>query len=101
MMTKLRIKVGDIEVESEADEQFIRKELLEIVSATVKLHENSAFGSEPVVNGAEGRQLSPTRTSRTPAQLTTGTIAAKLGANSGPDLILAASAQLTFVQNKD
>lgn len=101
MTTKLRIKFDDMEIESEGEEQFVKKELLDIVGAAVKLRESLGINSDSRPNGAEHRDSSHDRHTRNPVQLTTSTIAAKLGANSGPDLILAASAQLTFVQNKD
>ena len=99
-MTKIRIKLGDLEVEAEGEEQFIKEELLGIVSAAAKLH-----GASPNLrgagNGLPDRHNSAGRSGDPQSlKLTTSSIAAKLGAKSGSDLVLAASAQLAFVQNK-
>jgi hypothetical protein len=101
MMTKLRIKFDDMEIESEGEEQFVKKELLDIVAAAAKLRESLGIDSDSRVNGAENRDSSRVRRAHDSIQLTTSSIATKLGAQSGPDLLLAAAAQLTFVQNKD
>jgi hypothetical protein len=100
MMTKLRIKIGDFEIDAEGEEQFVKNDLLEIVKSAMKLQDTTVVRTRDFAGGAEGGE--DDRHSRhNVVQLTTSSIAAKLNAKSGPDLIIAAAAQLTFVQNKE
>src|SRR5437867_3237343 len=98
MSSKIKVKVGGVEVEYEGSETFLKEQLPELLSTLTKLHKEV------------GGQIEPERDTRPDAarvalpnlgQATTGTIAAKLRAKSGPDLIIAACARLAFVLRKD
>lgn len=97
MTSKIRIKLGEIEIEYEGDESFLTKELPQLLAVVSELHvksgatDSSGSGSKSGSNGAGDADV---------PELTTGSIAAKLSAKSGTDLILAASAHLTFVAKK-
>ena len=99
MTSKIRIKMGAIEVDYEGSEDFLKRELLTLIESVVNLQKEMRGSvaepdllSEGDVGGvAGGATLSGT----------TATIAAKLGGDSGGDLIMAGAAQLTFVERKD
>lgn len=95
--SKFRIKLGAIEVEYEGSDEFLKKELPDLLAAVSSLHKevgaevttSKTFSAPAASNGADS------------IAGTTATIAAKLNVDSGPDLIVAAAAQLTFVAGKD
>lgn len=93
MTSKIRIKLGPIEVEYEGSESFLKEELPDLLAAVAKLHKESAAP-------AEALHAPPKPPSAGAVQGTTATIAAKLGVKSGPDLILAACARMTFVSGQ-
>lgn len=103
MTTKLRIKMGVVEVEYEGAEDFSKDELLAIISKVADLRGGAGGGSGGESNGGgSGDDLSAGGTpvnagSTGQIQGTTATLAAKLKANSGTELILAACARFTFV----
>jgi len=95
--SKIKIKMGPIEIEYEGSEAFLKEELPELLSAVSELYQASGV-SESVASeetSTVSQDQSPTTT--TPQmQITTGSVAAKLGVKSGPDLIMAAAARMTF-----
>jgi len=100
MTSKIRIKIGDIELEYEGEEDFFKKEFPGILTATWKLYREIG---PPKPTGpaapANGPNVQPS--SQGPVGGTTATFAAHLGCKTGPDLVLAAGARLTFVLNKE
>ena len=91
MESKIKIKLGPVEVEYEGSEAFLKKELPELIKTIITLSKSSDIniddtGEEIEVKKGHGKQV----------QLSTASIAAKLSAKSGPDLILAAAAHLTL-----
>lgn len=97
--SKIRIKMGDIEVEYEGTESFLRDELPELLTAVSKLYHDSA-SSVTEVRSPETKSKAGVKNK---LEGTTGTIAAKLacGVGVGKDLITAAAARLAFVLEKD
>jgi hypothetical protein len=91
MSSKIRIKVGDIEVEYEGAEDFLKKELPELLKAVSNLQYVPPHLRTPGSGGF----------SKDDIKLTTSNIAAKLNCKSGPDLVMAACAHLYFVEKKD
>lgn len=92
MESKIKIKMGPIEIEYEGSEAFLKEELPALLTAVSDLYKESGV-TEPVEPApAAAAAVSSTGT----IQATTGSIAAKLGAKSGTDLILAAAARLTL-----
>lgn len=91
MTSKLRIKMGPIEVEYEGSEDFLKQELPELLQAVTTLYKDSGIAEagpapSPVSGGAASAAPGP--------QGTTNTYAARLGGGSGPELALAAAARL-------
>ena len=101
MTTKIRIKMGAVEVEYEGSEEFLAKELPEILGAVSKLYAESGVHSEEEKPGANATDAhsSEGKPAETSGKVigTTATIAGKLGCDSGTDLVIAAAAHLTFV----
>ncbi len=94
--------MGAIEVEYEGSDDFLKKELPELLAAVSSLHKEAGARMLPAAyvspsGSGGGGEITNLGT----ISGTTATIAAKLGCDSGPELILAAAAQLTFVGGKD
>lgn len=100
MTAKIRIKMGQVEVEYEGPEDFLRAELKDLLSGVMELHRERG-GNEPsdINSGADQEGQKPNDGSDYIG--TTNTFAAKLGVKSGPDLIIAAMAQKTLVGKKE
>lgn len=96
MTSKIRIKMGAIEVEYEGSEQFLKEELPELLSAVSKLYKSSALEANNAATGSDAGSGKSTEVVGT-----TGTLAAILGGGSGPDLALSAAARLTFGLKKE
>ncbi len=96
--SKIRIKMGSIEVEFEGSEAFLKDELPIFLKTVSDLHAEHNDLFEP---SNEGKSENSQAESSNKIVGTTGSIAAKLAIKSGTDLIIASAAQLTFVQNKE
>lgn len=97
MESKIKIKMGPIEIEYEGSEAFLKEELPALLAAVSDLYKESGI-TDPVDAGeSTGAAPAPASAgSKGTVQSTTGSIAAQLGAKSGPDLIMAAAARLTL-----
>jgi len=96
---KIHIKVGSLEVDYEGTEEYIKNDLLTTVEKVKEM-----FGIEelPRVPAQSSMIVPPTSvTSGGFPKGTVKTIAAKMKANTGPDLALAAAAQMTLVEGRD
>lgn len=92
MESKIKIKMGPIEIEYEGSEGFIKEKLPALLAAVFDFYKKSG-----VSDSVEHVAAAPaTASSNTPIQATTGSIAAQLGVKSGTDLIMAAAARLAF-----
>ena len=85
MSIKIRIRIGDVEIDYEGAEEFLKQKLPTLLRSVMDFHKASGGGR------GGGAGVPP---------LTTGTIAARLKAKSGPALLLAAAAHLTLVAKK-
>jgi hypothetical protein len=96
LSSKLRIRIGEVEIDYEGTEEFLKQELPQLLKTAMELHKAAGppqSGDKAKKKGsgaAEGAGDVPT--------LTTGSIAAKLGSKSGSDLLLAAAAHLALVK---
>jgi hypothetical protein len=90
MESKIRIKLGPIEVEYEGSEAFLKQELPALIKTVTELSKSAevVIREEDNSSGSNAANI----------QLSTSTIAAKLLCSSGPDLITAAAAHLTLVK---
>ncbi len=89
MNSKIRIRIGEIEVEYEGTEEFLKKEVPELLKTVSELYRP--------VNDGNGSTLS---TPSSDLQLSMGNIAAKLDAKTEPDLVIAACAYLSLVKKE-
>lgn len=98
--SKIKIKLGAIEVEYEGSESFLKEELPQLLSAVSDLYTKS----HAILESPSSNQSTPTSSSielgtninKSKFEATTGSIAAKLSCKSGPELVMAAAARLTF-----
>jgi hypothetical protein len=95
--SKIKIKLGPIEVEYEGSETFLKEELPQLLTAVSDLYakSHSSFSA----NTSSVSQENKTGT-KNKFQATTGSIAAKLGVKSGPELVMAAAARITLVEEE-
>jgi hypothetical protein len=95
--SKLRIRIGEVEIDYEGTEEFLKQDLPQLLKTAMELHKASG-GS---ISGGTGKTGATDGSASAPkvASLTTGGIAAKLGAKSGSDLLKAAAAYLALVKN--
>jgi hypothetical protein len=98
--SKLRIKIGAVEVEYEGSDDFLKKELPELLKGVVELHARSeVLGSQADDHSNRGG-ASP-RANNVRRGLSTSTAAAKLQSKSGSDLALAAAAAMVIGEGKE
>jgi len=94
MESKIRIKLGPIEVEYEGSESFLKQELPALIKTVTELSKSVGVtiadlqSTEDKDNSENGN-----------LQLATTSIATKLSCTSGPDLVIASAAHLTLVKN--
>jgi len=102
MSGKIRIKMGSVEIEYEGSEEFIKGELLAMVGAICDLCKAtvSFAGSQDATSGPQSA-IEPLSPEAPPLRLSPASVAAKLDCKTGSDLVLAASAYLTFVEHSD
>lgn len=97
MTSKLKIRIGDVEIDYEGTEAFLKEELPALLRTAMELHK----AAEQDDKKAPANKEKPARTGGQILAATTATIAARLKVDSGPDLLLAAAAQLTLVTQKE
>ena len=99
MSSRVRIKMGQVEVEYEGDAQFLKDELPALLDSVSKLYREARS-----LNGDDDALDVPGPETPGAPKLhgvgTTNNIAAKIGAGSGSDLVLAAAARLTLGAGK-
>jgi hypothetical protein len=93
MASRIRLKVGDVEVDFEGTEDFIKKEIPVLLAAMAK-HAHTNGGGTPNTSSTSGATSNSGKLVGT-----TATLAGKLKVKSGTDLLVAAAARLTFVSN--
>ena len=103
--SKIKIKLGPIEVDYEGSETFLKEELPQLLSAVSDSYAKSRF-EQGDASGSAIAQNTNAGTGNggnagTKLQMTTGAIAAKLAVKSGPELVLAAAAHLKLVKGYD
>jgi hypothetical protein len=95
MTSRIRIRMGPIEVECEGTEDFLKGEFPKLLEKVSGIYESSGLHipSEELPPGTDDLTSKPGA-----VQWSTETIAGKINCSSGRDLVIAASAHLTFVQ---
>lgn len=94
MESKIRIKIGPVEVEYEGSEAFLKKELLDILKTVTEYSRSMGAVAEHGEDKADN-------TNKKVVKLSTKSIAAKLSASSGQDIVIAATAHLALVKQQD
>jgi len=102
MEIKIRMKVGDVEIEYQGPEDYLRKGIAEIAAATDALRGKGFPPSEVALEEEtpEVEEISPTP-ERQPLPMSVSSIAETLQCSSGHDLVVAACASLTLVKHED
>ena len=100
MTSKIRIKVGSTEIEFEGSEDYMRQELPALVELLSEIASTDVDEDADENEAAELVQASGDPNKQR-LELTTNTIAAKLGAKTGTDLALAACAHICLVKGVD
>lgn len=95
--SKIRIKLGEIEVEYEGSEAFLKEELPQLLAAVSDLH---AKAGSTIDNSAKSNFHGSDKGTKK-IEATTASVAAKLQVKSGPELIMAAMARLTFALGQE
>jgi hypothetical protein len=95
MTSKLRVKLGRIELEFEGSEDFIKQELKTVLAEVKTL--SAAMNLLPDDDDEDFSGGDKKSKTKTDSKLTTSTIAANLKVSSGPELIIAALARLCIV----
>src|SRR5262245_46540885 len=96
-VSKIRIKLGKIEVEYEGEHAFLKDDLPTLLENILKLRQDLGADDDDEEDNEEPEKKQTKKT----AVGTVNAIAAKLKVKNGPELIMAAAAQLTFVEQKD
>ena len=98
MSTKVKIKIGSVEVEFEGSEEFLKSELMTLVSSISDIYKAvpADISAPPPSFHIPNEQ----EEQKTIIQWSTDTIASKLSCKTGPDLVIAACAHLMFVAGK-
>jgi len=96
MQSKVRIKIGDVEIEYEGSEDFLKKELPKLLSAFSTLYKESGILTSPTLQSVPTVNEGAGEAAGNAISGTTTTIAHKLKCSTGPDLVIAAAARLTL-----
>lgn len=102
MSSKIHLKVGQIEISYEGDENLanLKKILVELLQEVINLAKKENLGQVNAQSNEESASTSASKSNNLLSQLTTNTIARKLNVKSGSDLIIAACACLTLSKEK-
>ncbi|MGB3448735.1 MAG: hypothetical protein WBA48_18790 [Xanthobacteraceae bacterium] len=105
MASKIRIKLGSVEIEYEGDGAFLESGLVPTVEKLLQLqneHGGDAVFHDRGGDGGSGANGGISRGQKKPsASLSTHTIATILKVSTCPDLVIAASAHLRFTLEKE
>lgn len=96
-MSKIRIKYGDVEIEFEGSEKFIKSEITTYFNSLITPIGTTTKAENPIIptpikKGQQHKIIS---------NLSVSTASSKLGCKSGRDLVIAATAALHFGHNKE
>ena len=97
---KVRLKIGQLEIEYEGDVSFTKNDLSNLVDKIFgyyKQHETVLSNDLP--SDYKGSEKSPDINNKT--ELSIKTIASRLEVKTGPDLVMAVASYLTLVTSKD
>lgn len=98
MESKIKIRIGAVEVEYEGSESFLKNDLSKFIKMVLEISDRSSLNIS--VSQERNEEIIVPEKSIIP-QLSTNSIAAKISVKSGPDLAVAAAAHLTFIKGHD
>ena len=98
--TKFRVSFGQLELEYEGSESFLKNDLADLLDKMRSSLEDFGETLGPDSSSGMGQDPSSTDGSRQ-VDFSTETIASRINAESGPDLAVAAAAHLTLVRKQD
>lgn len=104
MDCKIRIKLGDVEIEYEGSEDYVREGFMDLVAEVVDTFSeidppslsNDQQSEQSTVQNGEGNP----EAGSAGFDMSTSTIASKIGGSTGADLVLAAAAHLSLARSK-
>jgi molybdopterin-binding protein len=96
--TKIRIRLGQVEIDYEGDAAFLDSKLMEMVKALQELLATQTDQPAPHQHGGHGHG---SKSGSGGLRMSTKTIAMKLGAKKGADIARAAVAHLALVKGKE
>lgn len=101
--SRIKIKMGPVEIEYEGTENFLKDELLDMVKAVSELYKEAGGNIQELApKGGNGEKAdSSNKGTGGSYKGTTNQIATRLGISKGADLIKAAGAKLHFVDGKE
>ena len=100
--TKIRLKIGEMEVEYEGKESFLKDDLsnlLDTMSGFFKVH-RGAVESNDSPSGKK-RSVEPNAAEPSRIDLSVNSIASRMNVKTGPDLAVAACGYLTLVKGRE
>lgn len=101
-MPTLNIKIGSLEVAYEGEQSFIENGLSDFILALAKIPaQNFASPTPPVGNALSPLQENANHAAQSGVGHTTSMIAQVFSASTGPELIMAAVANLTLVKQQE
>jgi hypothetical protein len=95
--SKIRIRMGQLEIEYEGAHDFLVKDLPKLLETVVALGATAV----DIPDDPDPLAGTPKKNSKGSITGTVSALAAKLGAKTGPELAIAAAAQLTLVEGQD
>lgn len=98
MSSKIKLKIGPVEVECEGSEDFLKSELPELLKLALSIHKEHAAIPPAAEERADPK---PKGTSGQTVQMSVKSVAAKLSASKGPEIIMAAVASLALMKGKE
>lgn len=103
MNHNIKIKIGSIEIKYEGTEDYLKNDLPALIDKLVAL--KGVQTEEPISESTDETEEKPSESkgvsNNAPLQMSINSISAKLNVKSGSDLIIAACAHLTLVQNRE
>ncbi len=103
MESKIRIKMGQIEIDFEGSESFLKENLMEFVKATSEIANSSPLVGSFSLAGMPSNHFEQDNPGKLVSKMsgTTKALADKLSVKDGPGLIMVAAAHLFFVKGQE
>ncbi len=97
--TKIRMKIGQLELDYEGRESFLINDLSNLLDKIADLSKKHT-ATQLIDTSSESESVLVSTNGTKKIELSTATIASRMDAKSGPELAIAACAHLTFAKSK-